>query len=133
MMRIATLVLLATSVFPAVAQESNPILGAWDWNPTHGVCHEVHVYRSDGTAQTKSGTEVLEKTFTIAPGKGGMYVVSTKVVSANDGRDCLGSKTAVGATSVVFIQPLNSGSYFTCANEDGMSCYGSAQRAAKPD
>lgn len=131
MQRIIVLLALAACSHAASAQSTHPLLGTWNWNPVRGTCPEVHTYRDDGTAQTRSGSEVLEKTFTVSRAGGRMYEVTGKVVSSNGGRDCLGSETQVGATSTVFIQPLNDGSYFTCASEDGMSCYGTAHRADK--
>lgn len=128
MKRIFGLLSLAAMCAPVHAQDANPVLGTWDWNPTQGNCHEVHTYRSDGTAQTRSGTEVLEKTCTISPASGGTYRVIAQVVSSNGGKDCLGSTTPSGSASTVYIQPLNFGSYLTCASEDGMSCYGTARR-----
>ncbi|RZA13983.1 MAG: hypothetical protein EOP93_19385 [Lysobacteraceae bacterium] len=124
---IPTLALLACG-FGATARETNPMLGSWDWNPVRGTCHEVHTYRADGTAETRSGGEILQKTYAVAPAGGTMYVVTATVVSGNGGLDCLGAMTRVGATSVVYIQPLNDGGQFTCASEDGMSCYGNARR-----
>ncbi len=112
----------------AYAQETNPVLGTWTWNPVQGVCPEVHAYASDGTATVRSGDEVLEKTYAVAPADHGMYMITSKVISTNGGRDCLGATTEVGTTSTVYIQPTNSGSYFTCASQDGMSCYGTARR-----
>lgn len=112
----------------APAQDANPLPGTWEWNPTRGACREIHAYRADGSATSESGEEVLQKTYTVAPAAGGMYRVTTTVVSGNGGKDCLGSTTRVGASSTVYIQPLNDGSYFTCGSEDGMSCYGTAKR-----
>lgn len=129
MHRLALVLALPASAIPATAQDANPVLGTWDWNPVRGECHEVHTYRGDGTAQTRSGSEVLEKTYTVTPGRGGTFVVAATVVSGNGGKDCLGATTAIGATSTVTIRPLNEGGYFTCASDDGMSCYGSARPA----
>lgn len=123
----ALLVLLATA---AAAEGTNPVLGDWEWNPTRGQCKEVHSYRSDGTATFRSGDEVLEKTYTVSDAGGGMFLVEMTVVSSNGGKDCLGSPTPVGAKSSVYVMPLNGGGYFTCAEPDGMSCYGSASRRA---
>ncbi|HWS40317.1 MAG TPA: hypothetical protein VN247_03365 [Arenimonas sp.] len=109
------------------AQEPSPVVGAWDWNPTQGSCPEIHTYNADGTASVRSDAEVLEKTYTVTSAAGGMYLVKSVIVSTNGGRDCLGKTSTVGATSSVYIQPINGGGYYTCASEDGMSCYGVAR------
>ncbi len=109
------------------AQVPSPVVGVWDWNPTQGTCPETHTYNADGTASVRSGDEVLEKTYTVSSATGGMYLVKTVVIATNGGRDCLGRTSAVGATSSVYIRPINGGGYYTCASEDGMSCYGAAR------
>lgn len=105
-----------------------PIIGRWEWNPLQGVCREEHTYALDGSASSSSGEEVLMKTWTATPASDGMYRVVATVVESNGKQDCTGSTTAVGATSTVYIQPTNVDGYYTCASEDGMSCYGSARR-----
>lgn len=105
-----------------------PVLGAWDWNPVQGQCHEVHTYAADGTLRVESGSELLTKTYKATPARGTMWKIEATVTASNGGKDCQGSPTAVGATSTVFVQPLNDGGYFTCGSEDGMSCYGNARR-----
>ncbi len=127
---ICTFVFLASGVLST--QESSPVAGEWDWNPTQGTCPEIHTYNLNGTASVRSGDEVLEKTYTATPAAGGMYLVKTVIVATNGGRDCLGKTSAVGATSSVFIQPINGGGYYTCASEDGMSCYGAARPRRSP-
>ena len=125
--------LLATLACHAVASETeNPILGDWEWNPTRGQCKEIHLYRQDGTATVKSGSEVLEKTYKVSSAGGGFYLVEMKVVSGNGGKDCLGSPTPVGAESSIYILPLNGGGYFTCGAADGMTCFGSASKSPTP-
>lgn len=121
---IGLLALLATG---AGAETANPVVGEWAWEPLNDVCPEVHVYTADGRSTVQSGAEVLEKRYTITPVSGGMYRVDSVVVSSNGGRDCLGTITAVGTAMTVYIQPLNSGGYFTCDSEDGMSCFGTAR------
>ena len=74
----------------------------------------------------------LEKSYTVTSVAGGMYLVKTVVVATNGGRDCLGKTSTIGATSSVYIQPINGGGYFTCASEDGMSCYGTARPRHSP-
>lgn len=123
-------IFLASGVLSA--QEPSPIVGAWDWNPTQGSCPETHTYNADGTASVRSGDEVLEKSYTVTPAAGGMYLVKTVVIASNGGRDCLGKTSAIGATASVYIQPVNGGGYYTCASEDGMSCYGSARPRRSP-
>jgi len=105
-----------------------PIIGRWEWNPLQGVCREEHTYSLDGSASSRSGEEVLMKNWTATPASGGMYRVVATVVESNGKQDCTGGTTTIGATSTVYIQPTNAGGYFTCASEDGMSCYGSARR-----
>ncbi|MBN8716739.1 MAG: hypothetical protein J0I72_02470 [Stenotrophomonas sp.] len=127
---VCALIFLASGVLSA--QEPSPVVGAWDWNPTQGACPETHTYNADGTASVRSGNEVLEKTYTVTAAAGGMYLVTTVIVSTNGGRDCLGKTSTVGATSSVYIQPINGGGYYTCASEDGMSCYGAARPRRSP-
>jgi len=129
-MRIAVSLVFLTIATGARAQESNPVIGSWAWNPVQGSCPEIHRYAADGTVKTQSGNEVLNKAYTVTPVSGGMYLVKSVVIATNGGRDCLDSTTAVGTTSSVYIQPLNGGGYFTCATEDGMSCFGSARPQA---
>jgi hypothetical protein len=117
----------------AWAQDRNPVLGDWDWKPVQGQCPERHSYRADGTASTESGGERLEKTYRVTKLDGGFWRVDQEVTASNGGKDCLGSITAVGRRSSVFVMPQNFGGYLTCASDDGMSCYGSARPArAKP-
>jgi hypothetical protein len=122
---VGTIIFLASGVLSAV--KPSQIVGAWNWNPTQGTCPETHTYNADGTASVHSGDEVLEKTYTVTTAAGGMYLVKTVIVSTNGGRDCLGKTSSVGATSSVYILPINGGGYYTCASEDGMSCYGAAR------
>ncbi len=68
----------------------------------------------------------------MTPAAGGMYPVKTVVVATNGGRDCLGRTTAVGATSSVYIQPIDGGGCFTCASEDGLSRCGAARPRRSP-
>ena len=126
-MRTVLCLSLALFAAGASADESNPIVGAWYWNPTKGACPEKHTYTAEGTARSESGDEVLDKRYTIAPAGGGMYRVESVVTATNGGRDCLGSTTAVGASSTLYVMPINGGGYYTCASEDGMSCFGSAR------
>lgn len=112
----------------AFAADDNPVVGDWEWNPTRGQCREMHSYRADGSATTRSGEEILEKTYAITKVSAGTYRLDMKVVASNGGKDCLGSTTAVDATATTYVMLLNDGGYFTCASEDGMSCYGSARR-----
>ena len=128
MTSILTIAAFAAAIAATPAPAANPVLGAWDWKPVQGQCPEVHTYNADGTARGESGSEVLQKTYVAVPIKGGMWKVDATVTASNGGKDCTGSPTPVGATSTVYIQPLNGGGYFTCASEDGMSCYGSAHK-----
>lgn len=112
----------------AQAEEANPLIGSWVWNPVAGSCREVHTYNADGTAVVESGDEILKKTYAVAPASSGMLRVTATVVETNGGLDCLGSKTAIGASSTVFIMFTNGGDFYTCASEDGMSCFGGASR-----
>jgi len=112
----------------AQAEETNPLVGSWVWNPVEGTCREIHTFHADGTAMTESGGEILQKTYEVASASSGMLRVTATVVGTNGGLDCLGSKTAIGASSTVFIMFTNGGDFYTCASEDGMSCYGSASR-----
>lgn len=114
------------------AEPRHPLLGDWDWKPTQGVCPERHSYRADGTASVRSGGEELEKRYRIEKLASGFWRVDAEVTASNGGKDCLGSPTAVGARSTVYILPLNGGGYFTCGSEDGMSCYGQARPTRKP-
>lgn len=123
-------IFLASGVLSA--QEPSPVVGTWDWNPTQSACPETHTYNADGTASVRSGDEVLEKTYTVTSATGGMYIVKSVIVSTNGGRDCLGKTSTVGATSSVYIQPINGGGYYTCASEDGISCYGAARPQLSP-
>ena len=104
----------------------NPVLGEFNWNPVGAHCPEIHVYRPDGTKTGSSGSEVLEKTYTIEAIGGGMYRLQETVVTSNGGKDCTGSTTAPGGTSTVYVMPLNGGGFFTCASPDTLSCYGNA-------
>ena len=125
--------LLASSV--AHATEDNPVLGEFNWSPTGAVCPETYVYRADGTKTGTSAGEVLEKTYTISKAEGGMYLLEETVTAGNGGKDCQGGTTPVGATSKIYIMPLNGGGYFTCASLDTISCYGAAspmKPAAEP-
>jgi hypothetical protein len=131
-MRSALLAALLLLVSAAGAQMENPVLGEWDWKPLQGVCPERHSYRADGTASTRSGDERLEKRYRIEKLSGDLWRVDAEVLSSNGGKDCLGKPTAVGARSTVFVMPQNFGGYLTCANEDGMSCYGTARPVRKP-
>ena len=108
------------------AEDSNPVLGEFNWNPVGAVCPEIHVYRADGTKTGTSGSEVLEKTYTIEAIGGGMYRLQETVISGNGGTDCTGGTTAAGAVSTVYVMPLNGGGFFTCASPDTMSCFGNA-------
>lgn len=120
---------------PAFAADDNPVLGEFNWSPTGAVCPETHIYRADGTKSGTSGDEVLEKTYRISKAEGDMYLLEETVIAGNGGKDCQGGTTAVGATSRIYIMPLNGGGYFTCASLDTMSCFGVAspkQPAAKP-
>ncbi len=128
MTSLLTMAALAAAVTAQPTPAANPLLGAWDWKPVQGQCPEVHTYNADGTAQSQSGSEVLQKTYTATRLEDGMWKVDETVTAGNGGKDCTGSPTPVGATSTVYIQPLNGGGYFTCASQDGMSCYGSASR-----
>jgi hypothetical protein len=122
--------------FPiAHAAGDNPVLGEFNWSPTGAVCPETYVYRADGTKTGISGSEVLEKTYTVSKAEGGMYLLEETVTAGNGGKDCQGGTTPVGATSKIFIMPVNGGGFFTCASLDTMSCYGSAlpvKRVTKP-
>ena len=108
------------------AADENPVLGEFSWSPTGAVCPETYVYRADGTKTGTSAGEVLEKTYTISKAEGGMYLLQETVTAGNGGKDCQGGTTPVGATSKIYIMPLNGGGYFTCASLDTMSCYGAA-------
>jgi hypothetical protein len=124
--------LLALSAGHALAADDNPLLGEWNWKLSKGECRETHLYRADGTAMSKSGDEILEKTYTVSEREPGMYFVEQTIVSTNGGNDCTGSSTPVGATSSVYIMMLKGGGYFTCSSESGLSCYGSASKIASP-
>jgi len=124
---IALLTLLALLAGnPVTGKDENPVLGDWEWNPTRGKCKEFHTYRDDGTATSKSGDEILEKTYNVSDAGRGMFLVEMEITSSNGKNDCLGSSTAVGEKSRIYVMPLNDGGYFTCAEPNGMSCYGSA-------
>lgn len=110
----------------ADAGSDNPVLGEFSWNPTGAVCPETHIYRADGTKTGTSGSEVLEKTYTIEAVGGGMYRVQETVTASNGGKDCQGGTTPVGASATIYVMPLNGGGFFTCASEDTLSCFGSA-------
>lgn len=129
--------LLLAAAVPATVPASapSPLLGAWDFNPTQGVCPERHVYRDDGTLEVRSGSEVLAKTWTARDLGGGVLEVAQVVTASNGGRDCLGGTSAVGGRGTVVLMPVNGGGWYTCAGPDGMSCYGSLRRAqdAAPD
>lgn len=112
----------------AQAEEANRLVGSWVWNPVAGSCREIHTYNADGTAVVESGGEILRKTYEVAPASSGMLRVTATVVETNGGLDCLGSTTAIGASSTVFILFTNGGDFYSCASEDGMSCFGSASR-----
>lgn len=126
--RISTFLAIAlfTAHSPAFATDDNPVLGEFNWNPVGAQCPEIHVYRADGTKTGTSGGEVLEKTYTVSQADGGMYLLEETVTATNGGKDCQGGTTAIGATSRVYIMPLNGGGYFTCASPDTMSCFGTA-------
>lgn len=134
----ALILMAALSTLPmpiAHATEENPVLGDWNWNPTGAVCPEIHSYRADGTKTGTSGGEVLEKTYTISNVKGSMYLLEEMVTAGNGGKDCQDGTTPVGASSKIYIMPLNGGGFFTCASLDTMSCFGTASPrnpAAKP-
>ena len=119
-------VVLSAAYSAAFAADANPVLGEFNWNPVGAHCPEIHVYRADGTKTGSSGSEVLEKTYTIEAIGGGMYRLQETVVTSNGGKDCTGSTTAPGATSTVYVMPLNGGGFFTCASPDTLSCYGNA-------
>lgn len=121
---LAMAMLSAYSIAHAAAD--NPVLGEFNWSPTGAVCPETYVYRADGTKTGTSADEVLEKTYTISKAEGGMYLLEETVTAGNGGKDCQGGTTAVGASSRIYIMPLNGGGYFTCASPDTMSCFGSA-------
>ena len=128
---ILTFLILSNLTFAAA---ENPALGEFNWSPT-GVCPETYVYRADGTKTGTSAGEVLEKNYTISKAEGGMYLLEETVTAGNGGKDCQGGTTPVGATSKIYIMPLNGGGYFTCASLDTMSCFGTAspvKPAAKP-
>jgi hypothetical protein len=123
---------LALCAAPAWASDTHPLVGDWDWKPLQGQCPERHSYRADGTASMRSGSEELQKRYSVTKLAGGMWRVETEVTASNGGTDCLGSPTRVGSRSAVYVQMQNFGGYFTCANEDSMSCYGSARPVRKP-
>ena len=124
MKSIFALALLSSTV--AHAADENPVLGEFNWNPTGAVCPETHIYRADGTKTGTSGDEVLQKTYRITKADGGMYLLEETVAATNGGKDCQGGTTEVGATTRIYIMPLNGGGFFTCASPDTMSCFGSA-------
>jgi hypothetical protein len=117
---------LFTACTPAFAADDNPVLGEFAWSPVGAVCPETHIYRADGTKTGTSGSEVLEKTYSIEAVGGGMYRLQETVTASNGGKDCQNGTTPVGAKSTIYIMPLNGGGFFTCASEDTMSCFGSA-------
>lgn len=130
-MPLTTPLLLAAAVTVAApAAAPSPLMGAWDFNPTQGVCPERHVYRDDGTLEVRSGSEVLAKTWTARDLGGGVLEVAQVVTATNGGRDCLGNTSAVGGRGAVVLMPVNGGGFYTCAGPDGMTCYGSLRRAA---
>jgi len=111
---------------PPAATE-NPLLGKWRWSVKDGSCHELHEYRADGTATSRSGDEVLEKRYTVERHKGGpFFLYHEEVTASNGGKDCLGHSTAVGKQAGMFVLPTNDGGYYTCWSDEGMDCFGSA-------
>jgi hypothetical protein len=117
---------------PAPAPAPSPILGEWDWSSKDGKCKEVHAYRADGTASTRSGDEVLEKTYTAEDYGGGFWIVRETVTASNGGRDCLGGTTEVGKQAGYFALPVNGGGYYTCSSNEGWGCYGTARERRQP-
>jgi hypothetical protein len=109
-----------------LAIEKNPIIGDWEWSPIRGQCKETHSYRVDGTLMTKSGNQILTRTYTITKVLGKTYRLEKKIISSNGGKDCLGYINTFGPTKTTFALFLNDKSYFTCASLDRKSCYGKA-------
>jgi hypothetical protein len=111
----------------AAAPAPSPIVGEWDWSSKDGKCKEVHAYRADGTATTRSGGEVLEKTYSAEDYGGGFWIVRETVTASNGGKDCLGGTTEVGKQAGFFALPVNGGGYYTCSSNEGWGCYGTAR------
>jgi hypothetical protein len=129
---VLALSLAAASGAAASASASSPIVGEWDWSSKDGKCKEVHAYRADGTATTRSGDEVLEKTYTAEDYGGGFWIVRETVTASNGGKDCLGGTTSVGKQAGFFALPVNGGGYYTCSSNEGWGCYGTARERASP-
>ena len=130
--RLLAAVVLAITAGGATADAppASPILGEWDWSSKDGKCREIHAYRADGTATTRSGDEVLEKTYSAEDYGGGFWIVRETVTASNGGKDCLGATTPVGKQSGFFALPVNGGGFYTCSSNEGWGCYGTARERA---
>jgi hypothetical protein len=121
--------LFCSSAFSA---ENNPIIGAWEWNPNVGKCTEIHTYKVNAIAFSKSGAEVLKKNYSVTKLRDNVYRITKKIVASNGGRDCLGKRldagTYDGPTKVNYIIFSDRDSYETCASESKATCYGIARR-----
>lgn len=96
-------------------------------------CRETYEFRDDGTMTSRSGEEVLEKTWRVDT-EGYDSTLVTRVLSTNGKPDCQGdTNTVVGDERALPIVFINGGGHMVCAGPDrGLSCYGIVSEVIAP-
>jgi TPR repeat protein len=95
-------------------------------------CRETYEFRDDGTMTSRSGEEVLEKSWRVETEKYDSTLI-TRILSTNGKPDCQGDmNTKVGDERALPIVFFNGGGYAVCAGPDrGLSCYGVVSEVVK--
>ncbi|HOY71309.1 MAG TPA: hypothetical protein PL131_11795 [Methylotenera sp.] len=122
----------AVIVFPAVAEEKNPLQGIWEWVNIKNSCMETYIFDAANTGHITSGEETSNTSYTITktPSAQGYYEVNLKIEKDNGGKDCGESvEDNTGETYKKFVMFHPSGNqYVSCDKEDTSSCVGPFQR-----
>jgi hypothetical protein len=135
---IAALATAAHADAPAGDESARVVGTAYHWSlsvkgaPT---CEENWTFAEGGVLTVVSGQEISTDDFTLAKvPDGSMFDLASTRRTTNAMPDCQGMVNAtVGQVRHVYLQFLNDGGFFTCANTDTMSCYGVATPRPKPE
>jgi len=97
-------------------------------------CEEDWTFAEDGALTIVSGQEITTHKFTLTKvAASSMLDLASTRLTTNALPDCQGMVDAtVGQLHHVYLQVLNGGGFFTCANTDTMSCYGTASPRPAP-
>lgn len=116
---------------------SAPLAGEWTFTSGDGQCVEQHIYYADGSAEIRSGEEVLQSAYglmALAANAQVLGFVKTNIAS-NGEPDCGGRTTAVESGEIRFTYLYRDGpdTFATCSvSGKPLRCYGILQRRKPP-